>query len=375
MNAKLKHKTAGLTDVIAGDSAICTVGKQGKGLNYRGYSIEDLAAHASFEEVAYLLLYEKLPTRTELDNYCKRLVSLRAIPAIVKDALEKIPGTTHPMDMLRSACSLLGCLEPEQDFTQQLDIADRLLALMPAFLVYWYRYHQENKRIDTELDEPTIGGYILKMLHDKTPPSYHRQVMNVALILYAEHEFNASTFAARVAASTLSDFYSAVVSAIGTLRGPLHGGANEAAMQLIQRFKHPSEVQAALQAALSNKEKIMGFGHRVYKQSDPRNHIIKACSKKLSEMHNDKLIFSVSEAIEQFMWQQKKLFPNLDFYSASAYFFMGIPVALYTPIFVCSRITGWAAHIMEQRANNALIRPSSHYTGPDNLTFVPIEQR
>jgi len=370
-----KHKTAGLADIIAGESAICTVGKQGTGLTYRGYAIQDLAAKASFEEVAYLLIHGKLPTQAELDDYRLRLIALREIPESIKTTLEYIPTATHPMDVLRTACSLLGCLEPEQDFSHQTDVADRLLAVLPALLLYWYRYHHDHKRIDIDLDEPSMGRYFLRMLTDKMPIADHGDAMNVSLILYAEHEFNASTFAARVAASTLSDFYSAVVSAIGTLRGPLHGGANEAAMQLIQRFKSPSEVQPALQAALASKEKIMGFGHRVYKQSDPRSPIIKACSKQLSELHDDKVIFPVSEAIEQFMWNEKKLFPNLDFYSASAYFFMGIPVSLYTPIFVCSRITGWAAHIIEQRANNALIRPSSRYTGPDNLQYIPIDQR
>jgi 2-methylcitrate synthase len=369
-----KKKTAGLADVIAGESAICTVGK-GHGLNYRGYAIEDLARHATFEEVAYLLLYGELPNRAELARYQQRLQSLRAIPDPLKDTLEKIPATAHPMDVLRTACSMLGCLEPENDFSQQQHIADRLLAVLPALLLYWHRFHADHRRIDTTIQAASTGEYFLKLLTGKSPGQTHIDAMNASLILYAEHEFNASTFAARVAASTLADFYSAVVAAIGALRGPLHGGANEAAMALIQRFQSPEEVAPALKDALARKEKIMGFGHRVYKTSDPRSPIIKEWSKKLSEQSGDTLVFPVSEAIEQFMWHEKQLFPNLDFYSASAYFFMGIPVALYTPIFVCSRITGWAAHIMEQRANNALIRPGSRYTGPEPRAFIPLEKR
>ncbi|HEY5603241.1 MAG TPA: 2-methylcitrate synthase [Gammaproteobacteria bacterium] len=378
-----KTKTAGLADVIAGESAICTVG-QGQGLNYRGYSIQDLANQASFEEVAYLLLYNKLPNRAELARYQQRLQSLRTIPDALKETLETIPATAHPMDVLRTACSMLGCLEPEtlflekklqQQFPQQHDIADRLLAVMPSLLLYWHRFHADRQRIDTTLQAASTGEYFLTLLTGKQPDKTHIDAMNVSLILYAEHEFNASTFAARVAASTLADFYSAVVSAIGTLRGPLHGGANEAAMALIQRFQSAEQVAPALKDALARKEKIMGFGHRVYKTADPRSPIIKAWSKQLSRQAGDTVVFPVSEAIEQFMWSEKQLFPNLDFYSASAYFFMGIPVALYTPIFVCSRITGWAAHIMEQRANNALIRPGSRYTGPEPRAFVPVDQR
>lgn len=368
-------KSVGLADVIAGESAICTVSQQGTGLNYRGYTIDDLASKATFEEVAYLLLYDKLPDKHELDAYCRHLQSLRVLPATLKDTLEKVPANTHPMDVLRTGCSMLGCIEPETDFARQQETANRLLAILPSMLLYWFRFHRDKTRIDTGVEAKTTGEYFLKLLTDKAPAKLHADAMNVSLILYAEHEFNASTFAARVAASTLSDFYSAVVAAIGTLRGPLHGGANEAAMRLIQRFQSPDEVAPALQKALTNKEKIMGFGHRVYTTSDPRSAIIKHWSKKLSEQNGDNVIFPVSEAIEQFMWSEKRLFPNLDFYSASAYFFMGIPVSLYTPIFVCSRITGWAAHIMEQRAHNALIRPGSRYTGPQQQPFIPIDQR
>jgi len=362
----------------AGESAICTVGQGGHGLNYRGYSIEDLANHASFEEVAYLLLYGKLPDLNALQIYCERLGNLRNLPQQLKYQLEAIPGNSHPMDVLRTAISMLGNLEPETDlfgYSQQQDIADRLLAITPGILLYWYRFHTENIRINTEQDAQGFAEYFLSLLSDKKPDPLAVKALNTSMILYAEHEFNASTFAARVTASTLSDIYSSVVSAIGTLRGPLHGGANEAAMELILRFNSPDEVEPALETALSKREKIMGFGHRVYKTSDPRSPIIKELSRKLSQKVNDKVIFPVSETIENFMWDRKKLFPNLDFYSASAYYFIGIPVLLYTPLFVCSRLTGWSAHIFEQRANNALIRPTSTYTGPEQREFIPIKER
>ncbi len=381
MSTTKPKTTRGLADIVAGESSICTVGKGGHGLTYRGYSIEDLASKASFEEVAYLLLYNKLPTQVELDQYCKKLITLRTLPDKLKTILETIPRDTHPMDVMRTACSMLGNLEPETEFSrdsafsQQHAIADRLLALFPGILLYWHHFHTNSKRINIELNDSSFGEYFLHLLHGRKPDPFHSQALNVSMILYAEHEFNASTFAARVTASTLSDFYSSIVSAIGTLRGPLHGGANEAAMELILRFNNSNDVEPALKKALANKEKIMGFGHRVYKKSDPRSPIIKALSRKLSHSIQDKIIFPVSETIENVMWNEKKLFPNLDFYSASAYYFLKIPVYLYTPVFVCSRITGWAAHIFEQRANNALIRPTSAYTGPDQQPFIPIEQR
>lgn len=370
-----KNKTAGLANIIAGTSAICTVGKEGKGLSYRGYSIEDLANYATFEEVAYLLIYKELPNHSQLTGYIDRLKSLRELPGTLKSVLENIPNSAHPMDVMRTASSMLGCIEPESDFSQQYDIADRLLAIFPSILAYWYRFHNDGTKIDTLTDEDSTGSHFLRLLTDKSPDAIQRDAMNVSLILYAEHEFNASTFAARVAASTLSDFHSGIVSAIGTLRGPLHGGANEEAMKLINRFNSAGEVAATLKEALDRKEKIMGFGHRVYKLSDPRSPIIKAWSKKLSNQSSDSAKFSISEAIEKFMWDEKKLFPNLDFYSASAYYFMQIPIALYTPLFVCSRITGWAAHIIEQRSNNSLIRPGAEYNGPDDRTYTPISKR
>lgn len=371
----INKSSAGLAGVVAGNSGIATVGQAGKGLNYRGYSIDDLAKHATFEEVAYLLIYGQLPTRTELKTYVDKLISLRSLPASLKSVLKLIPKETHPMDVLRTGCSMLGTLEPEKNVSQQYDIADRLLAIMPGILCYWYVYHFQSKEITGESNERTIGGHFLTLLQGKEPVKLHCDTMNVSLILYAEHEFNASTFAARVTAATLSDFYSAITSAIGTLRGPLHGGANEAAMELIERFKSPQEAEQQLKIMLANKAKIMGFGHRVYKDNDPRSDIIKVMAEKLAIAHADMLLFKVSERIEAVMWQEKKLFPNLDFYSASAYHYCGIPTALFTPIFVMSRITGWAAHIIEQRADNRLIRPTSNYTGPDARPYVLIDAR
>ncbi len=368
------NNPAGLAGVVVGASAISTVGA-GLGLHYRGYSIDDLAEYASFEEVAYLLLYGQLPTASELATYVNKLIKLRVLPDELKTVLKLIPATTHPMDVLRTACSMLGTQKPEVDFSEQNDIADRLLALCPGIICYWYAHHHQGRDITGLSDEPTIGGHFLAMLHDKSPTKLYRDMMNVSLILYAEHEFNASTFAARVTASTLSDFYSCIVSAIGTLRGPLHGGANEAAMELIARFRSPLEAEQQLLDMLKNKAKIMGFGHRVYTKSDPRSDIIKPWSKKLGDAQNDLLLYKISEQIEAVMWREKQLFPNLDFYSASAYHYCGIPTSLFTPIFVMSRITGWSAHVFEQRADNRLIRPSSDYIGPEPRAYVAIDKR
>jgi len=370
------NKSAGLAGIIAGQSAIATVGQEGEGLNYRGYSIDDLAANATFEEVAYLLHYGQLPTRAELATYTNKLVGLRELPESLKEVLKLIPPDTHPMDVLRTGCSMLGTLEPEDDFSEQYDIADRLLALFPGMMCYWYAYHFVGKEISGASDETTIGGHFLALLHGKTPSALQRDMMNVSLILYAEHEFNASTFAARVTAATLSDFYSTITSAIGTLRGPLHGGANEAAMELISRFMSPDEAEQQLMVMLENKAKIMGFGHRVYKDCDPRSDIIKEWAKKLAgDQEDDRLLYAVSERIEAVMRREKKLFPNLDFYSASAYHFCGIPTPLFTPVFVISRITGWSAHVFEQRADNRLIRPTSEYIGPEPRAYVSIDAR
>ncbi|MDC0534603.1 2-methylcitrate synthase [Francisellaceae bacterium] len=367
--------TGGLAGITAGETAICTVGKQGLGLSYRGYDIYDLAEHATFEEVAYLLLYKRLPTENELTQYKKKLISLRQFPQELKEVLEKIPAEAHPMDVLRTATSFLGNIEPEDDSFKNEAIADRLIALYPAILNYWYHFVNHHKRIDVELDDQSTAAYFLHLLHGKKPSELHTRAMDVSLILYAEHEFNASTFAARVTAATLSDFHSAITSAIGTLRGPLHGGANEAAMALIQKFNSVEEADKGLRNMLVNKEKIMGFGHRVYRDSDPRSDVIKAWSKKLAKDVGNTFLYPVSEVIEKIMWDEKKLFPNLDFYSASAYHFCGIPTAMFTPIFVCSRVTGWAAHVIEQRENNKLIRPGADYTGPDPLKYIPISKR
>lgn len=371
----MADKSGGLAGVVAGETAIATVGQEGEGLNYRGYSIDDLAKYATFEEVAYLLIYGQLPKQAELETYTNKLMHLRGMPDTLKNVLKSIPKSTHPMDVLRTACSMLGTLEPENDFSQQYEIADRLLALFPGMICYWYAYHHQGKEIDVETEEETLGGHFLALLHGKNPLKLHRDMMNVSLILYAEHEFNASTFAARVTAATLSDFYSAMTSAIGTLRGPLHGGANEAAMELIERFKTPDEAEKTLQIMLENKAKVMGFGHRVYKDCDPRSNIIKSWSKKLAEEQGDLRLYNVSERIEEVMWREKKLFPNLDFYSASAYHYCGIPTCLFTPIFVMSRVTGWSAHVFEQRKNNRLIRPTSKYTGPTPKKYIPLDTR
>ena len=368
-------KTGGLAGVTAGQTALCTVGKEGAGLTYRGYDIYDLADNASFEEVAYLLLYDHLPTQAELDAYITKLKALRGLPEDLKKVLEMIPADAHPMDVQRTGVSFLGNVEPEGDFSNQNDTADRLLACLPSMLLYWHRFHADGTRIDTETNDDSVSGHFLHMLHDKPPSELHRKCLDTTLILYAEHEFNASTFTGRVITGTLSDMHSAVTGAIGALRGPLHGGANEAAMELIQKFSSPEEATEGVLGMLERKDLIMGFGHRVYTTSDPRNSVNKRMSKTLAEEKGDLSLYEISEAVEKVMWDEKKLFANADFFAASVYHFMGIPTYLFTPIFVCSRITGWAAHIMEQRANNKLIRPAADYVGPDLQKYVPIEDR
>ena len=368
-------KTGGLAGVSAGETALCTVGKEGAGLTYRGYDIYDLADNATFEEVAYLLLKGHLPNQSELDAYIASLKTLRGLPDQLKQALEMIPADAHPMDLLRTGVSILGNIEPEGDFANQEHVADRLLACIPSILLYWHRFQTDGTRIDVETDDDSVSGHFLNMLHDKAPSELHRNSLDTTLILYAEHEFNASTFAARVITGTLSDMHSAVTGAIGALRGPLHGGANEAAMGLIQKFSSPEEATAGVLAMLEAKEKIMGFGHRVYTTSDPRNSVNKKMSKVLSDEAGDTHLYVVSEAVEKVMWDEKKLFANADFFAASVYHFLGVPTYLFTPIFVCSRITGWAAHIMEQRSDNKLIRPAADYIGPGLQTWMPIGER
>jgi len=368
-------KVGGLAGVSAGSTALCTVGKEGAGLTYRGYDIYDLSDNAGFEEVAYLLMHGKLPNREELDAYIAKIKTMRGLPDAVKTVLEATPASAHPMDVLRTAVSVLGNVEPEGDFSNQLQTADRLLAVLPSMLLYWHRFHADGKRIDVETDDDSVAGHFLHMLHDKPPSELHRKCLDTTLILYAEHEFNASTFTARVITATLSDMHSAITGAIGALRGPLHGGANEAAMELIQRFDNAATAAQGVRDMLARKEKIMGFGHRVYTVSDPRNSVNKRMSKTLAEEKGDMTLYEVSEAIEKVMWDEKKLFANADFFAASVYHFMGIPTYLFTPIFVCSRITGWTAHVMEQRADNKLIRPAAEYTGPGLQAFVPIDER
>lgn len=368
-------KTGGLAGVTAGQTHLCTVGQEGAGLTYRGYDIYDLADNASFEEVAYLLLHGKLPTQAELDAYIAKIKANRGLPDALKTVLEMIPANAHPMDVLRTAVSFLGNIEPEGDFSNQTDVADRLLASLPSMLMYWHRYHTDGVRIDTETDDDSISGHLLHMLHDKAPKELHRKCLDTTLILYAEHEFNASTFAGRVITGTLSDMHSAVTGAIGALRGPLHGGANEAAMALISEYSNAEEATAGVHKKLAEKALIMGFGHRVYTTSDPRNTVNKKMSKMLADDVGNSTLYPISEAIEKVMWDEKKLFANADFFAASVYHFMGIPTYLFTPIFVCSRITGWAAHIMEQRGNNKLIRPAADYIGPELQAWVAIENR
>ncbi|MEX0872921.1 MAG: 2-methylcitrate synthase [Aquisalimonadaceae bacterium] len=375
MSNKKPLAGAGLRGQSAGQTALCTVGKEGTGLTYRGYDVGDLANEVSFEEVAYMLLYGELPTRAELDAYTTRLQGMRDLPQPLKEVLERIPANAHPMDVMRTGCSMLGNLETEQDFSRQQDVADRLLAVFPSIITYWYRYAHDGVRIDTVTDDVSIGGHFLHLLHGKPASQLHADVMNTSLILYAEHEFNASTFTARVCASTLSDMHSCITGAIGSLRGPLHGGANEAAMDMIQQWSSPEQAERELKGMLARKEKVMGFGHAIYTVSDPRNAVIKAWAKRLADEVGDTVLYPVSEAVETVMWDEKKLFPNADFFHASAYHFMGIPTPLFTPIFVMSRLTGWAAHVMEQRANNRIIRPSADYVGPELRKVVPIDQR
>jgi len=373
--AEKKLSGAGLRGQSAGETKLCTVGKSGSGLTYCGYDVSDLADNATFEEVAYLLFNGELPNQTQLDSYKAVLLTQRDLPEALKQVLKLIPADAHPMDVMRTGCSFLGNLEPEVDFSEQNKASNRLLAAFPAIMCYWYKYSHDGVEIDCMTDEDSLGGHFLKLLTGETPSKLHSKVMDVSLILYAEHEFNASTFTARVCASTLSDMYSCVTGAIGSLRGPLHGGANEAAMDMIQKFSSPGEAKVQMAGMLERKEKIMGFGHAIYSESDPRNVIIKAWSEKLGQEFGDSSLYDISVACEEFMWDTKKLFCNADFFHASTYHYMGIPTKLFTPIFVCSRLTGWAAHIMEQRSNNRIIRPSADYVGTEPRKVAAISQR
>ena len=373
--AEKKLSGAGLRGQSAGETKLCTVGKSGSGLTYCGYDVSDLADNATFEEVAYLLFNGELPNQAQLNIYKAELLTQRDLPQALKEVLKLIPADAHPMDVMRTGCSFLGNLEPEVDFSEQHKASNRLLAAFPAIMCYWYKYSHDGVEIQCMTDEDSLGGHFLKLLTGDSPSKLHSKVMDVSLILYAEHEFNASTFTARVCASTLSDMYSCVTGAIGSLRGPLHGGANEAAMDMIQKFASPADAKIQMAGMLERKEKIMGFGHAIYSESDPRNIIIKAWSAKLAEEFGDSSLYDISVACEEFMWDTKKLFCNADFFHASTYHYMGIPTKLFTPIFVCSRLTGWAAHIMEQRSNNRIIRPSADYVGAQPRKVIAINQR
>ena len=369
-----KLEGAGLRGQVAGETSLSTVG-QVEGLAYRGHKIELLAEKSCFEEVAYLLLYDKLPNQKELDDYKQLLKNQRDLPDSLKLVLQKIPSSAHPMDVMRTGTSMLGNLEPEGEFSNQLNSINRMIATMPSIVTYWYKYSHEGLDIDLVNDEDSMAGHFLHILHGEKPSDLHRKVMDVSLILYAEHEFNASTFTARVCASTMSDIHSCVVAAIGSLRGPLHGGANEKAMELIENWTTKEEAKTKIIEMLGNKEKIMGFGHAVYSIRDPRNAVIKEYAKELSQLAENDTLYQVAEEVEKVMADEKKMFANADFFHAPAYFYMGIPTKLFTPIFVMSRVSGWAAHCMEQRANNRIIRPSAEYIGVESSDWVDISDR